>query len=192
MPDIWGEVLGGKIIHAFIEAGLKGNLDTIDARVIPHDVLLCMGEEVSKDDTETRVVLEATVALAKEGMDPDTSTKGAEFAELGCVAWVKSFKSRRPVAFDGKTIFDNVKVVIECIWPETRAKSGASTHGAECIINSLVGPYDGTILVPGICTSGIDSLIVFFKKSKDKRSFVKFTTLVKDDILIGWHLESVW
>jgi hypothetical protein len=56
-------------------------------------------------------------------------TKGAEFAELGCVAWVKSFKSRRPVAFDGKTIFDNVKVVIECIWPETRAKSGASKHG---------------------------------------------------------------
>jgi hypothetical protein len=43
MPDIWEKVLGGKIIHAFIEAGMKGNLDTIGARVIPHDVLLCMG-----------------------------------------------------------------------------------------------------------------------------------------------------
>ena len=47
-----------------------------------------------------------------------------------------------------------------------------------------MGTLDGAILVGGIGTSGIHSVVEFLKKGNNERVFVKFTALVKDDVFV--------
>jgi hypothetical protein len=74
--------------------------------------------------------------------------------------------------------------VVESKGPKTRAKGRASEHGTKSIANGLVGSFNRTILVGGVSTSRVDSIVKFFKERDNERIFVEFTTLVKDNIFV--------
>jgi hypothetical protein len=73
MLNIWGEAGSGKIVHAFIKAGMKGNFDSFGFGVIPEYVLGSIAKK-SEKDTFASMLLEFARAKARRS-NPDTTTK---------------------------------------------------------------------------------------------------------------------
>ena len=49
MDDVGRDLIHGQVIHTFVESDMFGYLDPRSFRVIPKDVLGCVGEKSKKD-----------------------------------------------------------------------------------------------------------------------------------------------
>jgi hypothetical protein len=163
-----------EVIHTFIKAGVESNFDAFGINIKPQYVFEGV-RQISQENSLASMIGEASGTLAGRA-NPDSTTKRSELGEVGFRV-MESLIGRGLVVL-GKGILEPKKR-LESIGPKSRIEVSAVQHGTEGVTNSLVGPFDGAILVGCIGTSWIYIVEEFlFKKITDSRVVVEFTTLI--------------
>jgi hypothetical protein len=182
MANVGREIGCGKVVHAFVEAGMESNLDTLGFDVVPQNVLGGVAKE-AKEDAFASVLLKFSRSRAW-GLNPKATTKSTHITKVGFVSKAKK-AGRAGLIFEGEGVFD-AKVAMESIGPESCVKVGTSEHGgAKSIANGLVRTLDRTVLVRTIRACGENVVTVALEESTNFVVVVKFATLVKVDVLAG-------
>jgi hypothetical protein len=179
MSNIGRQIGSCEVIHAFIEARMEGDFDTLGVKIIPEDVLGGIAKE-TKEDSFTGVVLEFARASAGWS-NPNATTKRTHVTKVGFVAKAKKVR-RVGLIFEGEGIF-NAEIAVEGVGPEVSIEIGASEHRAQSIADGLVGTSNGTVLVGTVSAGRQDIVSVTLKKSANFVVIVKFASLVQVDIL---------
>jgi hypothetical protein len=154
---------------------MESDLNMLNLYIIPHDILEGVWEK-AKEDAFASVVTEFATALAWRA-DPDPTTKHSEVTKVG-------FGVVAAFIFTWKGVL-YTQMVVKSIGPEMRIKSGAGQRGTKGVANSLMGTFEGPILMQAIGSSGMDVIAKLGKENTDFWVLVEFPTLVKIDILIG-------
>ena len=77
----------------------------------------------------------------------------------------------------------DLKAVVKSIGPKLGFQGGTKQERAQPIANVEMRAFDRAILMGGVGTGGADFAVAFSKQFLDFRVVVKFTALVKEDIL---------
>jgi hypothetical protein len=126
------------------------------------------------------MVLETSTATAGR-TNPNATTESTEVSKIR-LGIETALEGRGSIIFAGESIFDS-KVSMECIWPEFDIKVGAVKHSLKSIAYRLMGAFHWSILVRTASASDADFVAKAFEKRADLGVVVKFSALVKHDIL---------
>jgi hypothetical protein len=136
--------------------------------------------EIAKENAFSDMIAELAVAFAR-GAYPNTATKCLESAKVG-FGGVAMFKSGRSIVFAWEGVFDS-EIGVKGVGPEFYIKIGIMEHSAESVANCLMSPFDRSVLMGTVSSSGTDIVAKACKEGTDFGVVVQLAALVKKDVL---------
>ena len=181
MDNIGRERIGWKIIHSFVKTGMFGNLDSRSFRVKPQNVLGCVGKETKKDAFD-RVGFKLGFATMGR-TNPNSATKGTELGEV--ILATSSNQDWGSSLITGREGIVNSKVMVKSIGPKLDREISSSEHCTNGIGNNQMTTFNRCILIGCISTGWERFITKALEKLDNFWIFVKLTTLIHEDILVG-------